>query len=143
MGLSKSKYTKFCQCPKMLWMQTYKPEEEVVDEGAMARFEEGNKVGDLAMRLFGEYTDVTTTKADGKLDLEAMIRKTHELIDKDSDNICEASFSFNSEEFGLNYCAVDILRKTENGYAIYEVKSSTGSDDSKKKFTFGSREVRY
>ncbi len=132
MGLSKSKYTKFCQCPKMLWMQTYKPEEEVMDEGAMARFEEGNKVGDLAMRLFGEYTDVTTTKADGKLDLEAMIKKTHELIDKGSDNICEASFSFNSEEFGLNYCAVDILRKTENGYAIYEVKSSTGSDDSKK-----------
>ena len=34
--------------------------------------------------------------------------------------ICEASFSF----YG-NYCAVDILRKTDNGYDIYEVKNST------------------
>ena len=26
-GLSKSKYTLFCQCPKALWMRTYHPEE--------------------------------------------------------------------------------------------------------------------
>lgn len=26
--LSKSKYAKFCQCPKCLWMSTYKPEEQ-------------------------------------------------------------------------------------------------------------------
>ena len=26
MSLSKSKYTRFCQCPKMLWLDTYRPE---------------------------------------------------------------------------------------------------------------------
>ncbi len=34
--------------------------------------------------------------------------------------ICEASFTYDG-----NYCAVDILRKTEEGWAIYEVKSSS------------------
>ena len=26
-GLSKSRYTLFCQCPKTLWLRTYKPDE--------------------------------------------------------------------------------------------------------------------
>ena len=26
-GLSKSRYTAFCQCPKTLWLRTYKPDE--------------------------------------------------------------------------------------------------------------------
>ena len=30
--LSKSRYTTFCQCPKALWLKTYKPEEAEVDE---------------------------------------------------------------------------------------------------------------
>lgn len=38
----------------------------------------GNEVGDLAMKLFGEYTEVTTFTADGKLDLDEMKRKTAE-----------------------------------------------------------------
>ncbi len=41
-------------------------------------------------------------------------------MEKGTANICEASFSYN----GL-YCAVDILRKQDDGWAIYEVKSST------------------
>jgi hypothetical protein len=36
------------------------------------------------------------------------------------ENICEASFALEG-----HYCAVDILRKTETGWAIYEVKSSS------------------
>lgn len=39
-GLSKSKYTLFCQCPKALWLRTYKPDEAIVDPGVEARFEE-------------------------------------------------------------------------------------------------------
>ena len=45
---------------------------------------------------------------------------TEQYINDGVKNICEASFDWN----GL-YCAVDILHKTDNGYAIYEVKSST------------------
>ena len=29
-GLSKSRYTTFCQCEKALWLKTYKPQEEVL-----------------------------------------------------------------------------------------------------------------
>ena len=56
-GLSKSRYTAFCQCPKILWLKVYKPEEAPVDEALQARFEQGNKVGDLALKLFGDYKE--------------------------------------------------------------------------------------
>ena len=63
---------------------------------------------------------VTTTREDGSLDLKAMVDKTQEEMAKGTEVICEASFTFDG-----NYCAVDILRKTEEGWAIYEVKSSS------------------
>ncbi len=119
-GLSKSKYTLFSQCPKALWLKIYKPEEEIVDESTKARFEQGNEVGDLAMGLFGPYVEVTTTREDGSQDLKAMIAKTQEEMAKGTEVICEASFTYDG-----NYCAVDVLKKTEKGWAIYEVKSSS------------------
>lgn len=123
-GLSKSKYTTFCQCSKALWLKTFKPEEQVIDSSAEARFATGNVVGDLAMSFLGDFTEVTTyTKnEDGTevLDLKAMIEKTQECISSGVENIAEASFSYNN-----CYCAVDILHKTDDGYAIYEVKSGT------------------
>ena len=80
----------------------------------------GNQVGDLAMGLFGEFTEVTVMKDDGRPDISAMIEQTQKCLKSGVDNICEASFSYE----GL-YCAVDILRKQGEGHAIYEVKSST------------------
>jgi hypothetical protein len=53
--LSKSRYTLFSQCPKALWLRTYKPEMAEIDEALQARFEKGNEVGDLAMGLFGDF----------------------------------------------------------------------------------------
>ena len=119
-GLSKSRYTAFCQCPKNLWLKMYKPDEATVDASVEARFEQGNEVGDLAMGLFGPFVEVTTQRADGSLNLTAMVEKTKEEMTKGTDVICEASFTFER-----NYCAVDILRKTKKGWAIYEVKSSS------------------
>ena len=118
--LSKSKYAKYCQCPKCLWMSVYKPEEEVIDPNSEARFENGAEVGELAKGILGDYVDVTIRKADDRLDLAAMITKTKELMDAGQENICEASFNYDG-----NYCAVDILHKTEDGWAIYEVKSTS------------------
>ena len=120
--LSKSKYCSLWQCPKILWMNKYKPEELVLDSSVLARMEAGNEVGDLAMGLFGDYVEVTAYKGE-RLDLQKMIADTKSEMDKDTPVICEASF-----EFGGLYCAVDILCKEENGWAILEVKSSTKSD---------------
>ena len=119
-NLSKSRYTLSCQCLKALWLKVNKPEEAVVDPSAEARFEMGNVVGDMAMGLFGAFTEVTTKRPDGSLDLNAMIEKTQTCMAQGVENICEASFAIEG-----HYCAVDILRKTSGGYAIYEVKSSS------------------
>ena len=119
-GLSKSRYTAFCQCPKNLWLKVYKPEEATVDAGLQARFAQGNLVGDLAMGLFGDFKEAHAEKADGSLDLTKMAEQTRQWMDEGVENICEASFICEG-----GYCAVDILRKTAGGWDIYEVKSTS------------------
>ncbi len=119
-GLSKSRYTAFCQCPKNLWLKVYKPNEATIDAGLQARFEQGNVVGDLAMGLFGDFKEAHAVKADGSLDLSKMVEQTRQWMDEGVENICEASFICEG-----GYCAVDILRKTNGGWAIYEVKSTS------------------
>lgn len=120
MYLSKSKYCLLWQCPKQLWLDTFRKELKTEDSNRDDRMTTGNEVGDLAMGLFGDYTEVTVLKEDGRPDIHVMIERTRQCIENGTENICEASFSYE----GL-YCAVDILRKQGDGYAIYEVKSST------------------
>ncbi|GHV80150.1 hypothetical protein AGMMS49944_19410 [Spirochaetia bacterium] len=57
MNLSKSRYCSGLQCPKILWLNQNKP--EVYDASVLneAVLEQGNVVGDLAMRYFGDYTE--------------------------------------------------------------------------------------
>ena len=124
MKLSKSKYTRFCQCPKMLWLDTYRPELAVQDPALLRRFREGNEVGDLAMGLLGDFVETTAYTAEGKLDIPSMLKNTKKYLIEGRENICEAAFS----KRGC-YCAVDILHKTQGGYEICEVKSSTELKD--------------
>lgn len=80
----------------------------------------GNEVGDLAMGLFGEYTEVLFND-----DLRAMIDETQRLLNVGVENICEASFSYNN-----CFCSVDILKNLGDVHVkIYEVKSSTEVHD--------------
>ncbi len=121
-NFSKSKYCGLWQCPKIAWLRKYKPDEITVDGSVLARMEAGNIVGDLAMELFGDFVEVTAYDGE-KIDLSKMIENTKAEMAKGTPVICEASFDFN----GL-YCAVDILKKEGDGWAIYEVKSSTHED---------------
>ena len=73
MNLSKSKYCLLWQCPKLLWLDTYHRELKTEDPGREDRMIAGNMVGDLAMGLFGDYTEVTVLKEDGRPDISAMI----------------------------------------------------------------------
>ena len=122
LNLSKSKYCALWQCPKILWLKKYKPEEEKTDESAQAHMEAGSEVGALARGIFGEYVDVTDYNGD-MIDLSKMIADTRTEMAKGTPVICEASFNYN----GL-FCSVDILRRENGGWAIYEVKSSTHFD---------------
>lgn len=115
MNFSKSKYVSFWQCPKIIWLDKYKPTEKNIDDGAVKRMATGSMAGDLARSLFGKYSLVTETNENGKLDLEKMINKTAASISDGIENICEAAFSYN----GL-YCAVDILHKENGGYGNFD-----------------------
>lgn len=119
LNLTKTRYCELWQCPKRAWLKKYRPEREEVSDAALARMKAGLEVGEIAKCLFGEYIDVTVIR-DGHLDLRAMEETTRREIDKNAPVICEASFNCN----GL-YCAVDMLRRESDGWAIYEVKSST------------------
>ncbi|MBR3363525.1 MAG: hypothetical protein IKG53_01455, partial [Solobacterium sp.] len=118
-ALSKSRYISAVQCAKMLWLKDHKP--DVFDESYLnqAVFDAGNEVGDLAMGLFGPYTEVPYG------DLGEMIRMTKQLIRKKTPIICEASFS----QGGL-FCSVDILKNIGRKHVeLYEVKSSSHIHD--------------
>lgn len=106
----------------MAWLNKYKPHERIIDDSVTVRMEAGNEVGELARSLFGEYVDITVQNENG-LDLSAMLSRTKEEMSKGTAVICEAAFVHD----GL-YCAVDILKKEQGGWAIYEVKSSTQND---------------
>ncbi len=122
MYLSKTKYVQVWNCPRGAWIQKYHPEAVPQDESRNARFRQGDEVGDLARGLFGPSVNVTAYKEDGKLDLPKMMENTAAEMEKGTEVICEASFSYE----GL-YCAVDLLRRdgSGDGWAIYEVKSSS------------------
>ena len=113
---SKSTYCKAVQCPKMLWLMKHHPElyDDAVEKQAI--FNAGNEVGDLAMGLFGPYTEVPFDK-----DLTKMLTCTEELLSAGTPVICEASFSYDG-----CFCSVDILRNLGDGAVeLYEVKSAT------------------
>ena len=120
MYLSKSIYVQVWSCPKGAWIRRYRPEAVPRDEGTLSRFRTGNEVGDLARGLFGPSVNVTAEKEDGTLDLPRMIENTRREMEKGTGVICEAAFSYD----GL-YCAVDLLKKEGDGWAVYEVKSSS------------------
>lgn len=115
--LSKSRFCSGVQCPKMLWLKKYRPElfdDSVINQAVVAT---GNDVGDLAMGIFGEYTEVPYNRQD----LSSMLTVTADLLQKGVKTICEASFSYK----GL-FCSVDILKNKGNNHVeLYEVKCAT------------------
>lgn len=118
MNLSKSKYCKCVQCKKMLWLETFKKEVAAPIDNETV-LDNGTSVGELARNLFKDHITIPFD-----LDLSKMITATEKALNNESINICEASFSYNS-----NFCSVDILSKKGSTYEIYEVKSSTEVSD--------------
>ncbi|MCM1329942.1 MAG: hypothetical protein NC253_10935 [Ruminococcus sp.] len=68
--LSKSRYCKGIQCPKILWLDENKPEaaEDVLPKNVLAS---GTKVGELARNYFGNHSTVEFS-----YDKAAMINQT-------------------------------------------------------------------
>ena len=120
MYLSKSKYLKAMQCPKMLWMDMNMP--EAFDYAVMdtALLTAGKEVGDLAKGCFKDFTEVPYSKIKAEMALE-----TNRLLADEAKVIAEASFVYEG-----NFCSVDILRVMNDGtFEIVEVKSSTNTEE--------------
>ena len=112
-SLTKSKYCKGVQCPKILWMDKYKQDVlgEKTDDSV---FEQGKEVGELAKGLFGDYVDIPYNEN------RAVMVENTEILLCDKKVITEASFRYDG-----NFCSVDILKNDSEGVEIYEVKSTS------------------
>ena len=120
MNLSKSLYTKGIQCPKALWLKKYNKEVLTApDDSALARFETGNVVGELACELFPNGVEIPYTT-----NFDEMIKQTAKLIDDGVKYIYEATFSFD----GI-LVLIDVLEIDKDGVSVYEVKSSSSVKD--------------
>ena len=120
MGITKTDFMRGMQCQKMLWLDKHKPNLKVIPPDVQQRLDAGNDFGDRAMAMFGDYEEMTVYLPGTTIpDKKKMLNNTQRHLKLGTPVICEAAFSNYN-----NYCAVDILRKTETGYNIYEVKNT-------------------
>lgn len=121
MGLSKTDFMRGMQCPKMLWLDTHKPEQQIVPQSTQKRLDRGNEFGDKAKAMFGAFVDVTEYIPNTRyLNKRKMVINTRNAMRNGAENICEASFDYNGF-----FCAVDILHRLEGDvWELYEVKDS-------------------
>ena len=119
-GLSKSRIAAFEQCPRRLWLQTHRKDLAVVDEGAQARFQTGNLVGEVACSLVPNGIMV-----EAEPNLQAAIQVTSNLIADGQHPIFEGTFSHDGV-----LVRVDVMEPDKQGaWHVAEVKSSTGAKE--------------
>ena len=120
MGITKTDFMRGMQCPKMLWLDKHRPQLKVIPPEIQARLDAGNDFGDRAMAMFGPFEEMTVYRPGTHIpDKKAMVEKTAQHLRRGTPVICEAAFMYYN-----NYCAADILRKTDGGYDFYEVKNA-------------------
>lgn len=113
-NISKSSYTQYLKCPKMLWYNQH-GYERVISENTQRTLDNGIEFGLMAQKYFGDYVVV---ERDSDI---SMIDQTKAYLARGEKNIAEATFVANG-----GYCQVDILHENENGnHDIVEVKSSS------------------
>ncbi|MGX3098567.1 DUF2779 domain-containing protein [Helicobacter sp. 23-1046] len=116
-NLSKSQYLRGLQCKKSLWLYKYAREiQDTPSESQLARFESGDRVGELALKLF----DCTEKIDFDEGDFAEKIARTQALIASGVSAIAEATFEYKGV-----IVMVDILQITPQGLIINEVKSAT------------------
>ena len=113
-SLSKSKIIAHRQCPKRLWLQINRPELIQISAATQVRFDEGNKVGDIARQNHQGGVFIET------LDRIEAIALTKEATAK-HETIFEGAFF--EEDVMIR---ADLLFPEKEGYRLVEVKSSTG-----------------
>ena len=116
--LSKSRFVQGRHCHKRLWWLTHEPgaPELAVDASTQFTFDQGNEVGELARTWFpgGEPIDFPYHAVNEK------VAATADALKRGVPAIYEASFVADDV-----FVAVDVLERTQHGFTLVEVKSSS------------------
>jgi hypothetical protein len=119
--LSKSLFIRGLQCPKSLYLHKYHPElRDEISEEQEALFQTGFEVGKYAQQLFPGGIEIPYDENSHTSQLEM----TQAEIKKGTNTLYEAAFSYDDV-----FLKVDILHKGQEGWEIFEVKSSTEIKD--------------
>ena len=116
--LSKSRYTYGLQCHKQLWWRVHEPgaRELVPGPALRARFAAGTRIGEVARSYVPGGVLITGAPSQA----HARVAATEAALAAGAPAVYEATFVA-----GEVYAAVDILERTDDGFALIEVKSST------------------
>jgi hypothetical protein len=79
-NLSKSKLLLHRQCPKRLWLQLNRPDLINISAATQSKFDEGNKVGDIARQLHSPGLFIKTLNRSEALELTQQVLKDHQPI---------------------------------------------------------------
>jgi hypothetical protein len=115
--LSKTLYMRGLQCPKSLWLDRKQPEVRTAPPpDLIARWDAGTEVGLYAQQLFPGGVEVPF---DGRTKVQ-QLGQTKDLLANGAQTIYEATFSHEGV-----LVRADILRKANDGWELYEVKSAS------------------
>ena len=114
--LSKSRLIAVRQCRRRLWLEVNRPDLQNYGTGTLQRFAQGRQLNALIRRLYPDGVLI-----DEKLALQDAIAFTNAHLARSPQSpLFEASFSE-----GRVSVRADIIRKTQDGFELTEVKSST------------------
>jgi len=121
MRLSKSKLVAYRQCPKRLWLQTFRRELAQQSEAVENRMAQGNLVGSAAQYLYPEGRLIGHI-----MDLASALRETTEILAQPGDvTLFEPALRYKDV-----LVRVDVLIRYGGRYRMIEVKASTKVKDS-------------
>jgi hypothetical protein len=120
-NLSKSRFVAGWQCHKQLWLRVHEADapELQVDVVLRDRFDQGAEVGTLARDRFpgGVLIDLP-------YDDPGRVGATRRALEAGAPAVFEATFVEDRV-----YVAIDVLQRTDEGFTLVEVKSSTKAKD--------------
>src|SRR5216117_1588885 len=120
--LSKSRFTSGLQCHKKLWWEVHEPDalELQPDKVLQDLFDQGRQVGAVARARYPGGVLIDLPHHAGA----ARVAATEQALDAGAPAIFEATFIADD-----TFVAIDVLEKTNDGYRLTEVKSSSSQKD--------------
>lgn len=126
--LSKSRILNALQCARRAWLETHQPQLAVYDSATLAAFENGRRIGQLAIDLYGADGG-TYVDYDGR-DLAPALAETDRLMSAQrSGGAATPIFEATLQHEGVLVREDVLLPTAAGGWRVIEVKSSTRVKD--------------